>query len=174
MNTQTRSHPVLIFAAFFVVAVLFTSACNIFTPRIGGFTQVVEISLNEQMFLDARPTFRVQNHDFWEDFDVVISRMELHDGFIRFLGTQLQADGFLEDCTIDVSLEAENGGLSARIIAMDIPGMTISDPLVSSVNKDLNAMLNLNTYSDSAQVLFQEVEVTEDALHLKILVNVQF
>jgi hypothetical protein len=68
-----------------------------------------------------------------------------------------------------VTLEAVDGGLTARIISLDIPGRTLSDPLVVSVNQDLKAMLT--TYSLGVGIEFQEVEVTEDALRLKVLVN---
>lgn len=174
MNTQSHRSSLPVFVLFVMALLLATTACSIFTPRLGQFSQVVEISLDEQLFRESQPSFKVHNHDFWQDLDVDVDRMELHDGFIRFLGTQRQADGTRQACTIDVQMGAEDGMLTARVISLDIPGMKVTDPVVVSINRDMQAMLSLETYDSHAEVLFQEIEVTEDALRLKILVNVRF
>jgi hypothetical protein len=154
--------------------VLATSACSFLTPRLGSFTQTVDISLDEDMFAGSHPTFQIHNHDFWEDLDVDVDRMELHDGFVRFLGTQRLPDGSRADCTIDVQLGAENGMLTASIIAVNIPGIELTDPAVVKINQDLKADLYFNDFDPDAEVLFKEVEVTEYALRIKVQVNVRF
>ena len=173
MNTQSRRFS-LPFALFVVALLLLTSACSLFTPHPERVSQVVEVTLDEQLFLNSQPSFKVHNHDFWEDLDVDVDRMELHDGFIRFLGIQRQADGSLEDCVIDVALGTEDGMLTASVISLDVPGMRLTDPIVVSINRDLDATLTLSTYSAGTGIRFQEVEVTEDALRLKILVSFSF
>jgi hypothetical protein len=174
MNAQTRKSPVLLFLLSLTLIVLFTSACSFLTPHLGSFSQVVEVTLDEQLFADSQPSFKIHDHNFWEDLDVDVTRMELHDGYLRFLGTRLMQDGSVADCTIDLSLGAEDGGLIARIIAVDIPGMQLTDPAVIEINHDLDATLSLSGFDRSAEVLFKEVEVTEDALRIKVQVNVRF
>jgi len=174
MNAQTRKSPVLLVLMSIALIVLATSACSFLTPRLGSFTQTVDITLDEELFSDSRPSFKIHNHDFWEDLDVDVDRMELHDGFVRFLGTQRLRDGSRADCTIDMQLGAEDGMLTARIVAVDIPGTKLTDPAVVEINQDLEADLYLDGFDPDAEFLFKEVEVTEDALRIKIQVNVRF
>jgi hypothetical protein len=105
---------------------------------------------------------------------VDVNRLELHDGYLRFLGTRVMPDGSVADCSVNVSLGAEKGMLTARVIAVDIPGTELSDPRVVELNKELEAHLSLEGYVSNAEVLFKEVEVTEEALRMKIQVKVRF
>jgi hypothetical protein len=174
MNAQPRKSPVLLIVMSIALIVLATSACSFLTPRLGSFSETVDITLDEELFADSRPTFNIHNHSFWEDLDVDVDRMELHDGFVRFLGTQRLPDGSRADCTIDVRLGAEDGMLTASIIAVDIPGTELTDPAVVKINQELEADLYFNDFDPDAEVLFKEVEVTEDALRIKVQVNVRF
>ena len=174
MNAQTRKSPVLLFLLSLTIIVLVTSACSFITPRMGSFTQTVDISLDKEVFAKSKPSFKIHDHNFWEDLDVDVDRMELHDGFVRFLGTQRLRDGSRADCTIDMQLGAEDGMLTARIVAVDIPGTKLTDPAVVEINQDLEADLYLGGFDPDADFLFKEVVVTEDALRIKVQVNVRF
>ncbi len=174
MNAQTRKSPVLLFVLSLVILSLVTSACSFLSLPAGEFTQDVEVTLDEQLFADAQPTFKVHDHDFWEDLDVQVDRMQLHDGYIRFLGTRRQPNGSRVDCTIDVSLMVEDGLLISRIIALDIPGMKLTDPVVVRINQEFDVNLSLDGFDRNASLLFQEVDLTEDALRVKLQVRVNF
>jgi hypothetical protein len=174
MNTQTRKLPVLFVVISLTMLALLTLACSSLTPGHGEISQVVDITLDEQMFNYSSPTFKVDNHVFWEDLDVDINRLELHDGYLRFLGTRILPDGSAADCSIDLSLGAENGMLTARIIAVDIPGLELSDPAVVEINQEMEATLSLNGFDPDAVILFKEVAVTEDALRIKVQVDIRF
>ena len=174
MNTQTRKFPVLFVVMSLAMLALVTSACSFLTPRLGEISQVVDITLDEQMFSQSSPTFKVHNHNFWEDLDVDINRLELHDGYLRFLGTRILPDGSAVDCSIDLSLGAKNGMLTARIIAVDIPGIELTDPNVVEINQELEAHLSLDGFDPHAAILFKEVEVTEGALRIKVQVDIGF
>jgi hypothetical protein len=192
MNTRSRQYPVLFVVIGLAVLALATSACSFLSPRLGEISQVVDITLDEELFSQSRPTFKLHDHggwtindyggwtfnshdhDIWEDLDVDVDRMELHDGYLRFLGTRSMPDGSEADCSIDMSLGAENGMLTARIIAVDIPGIELSDPRIVVINQDLEATLSLGEFDPDAKVLFREVEVTEDALRIKVQVDVSF
>jgi hypothetical protein len=174
MNTQPRKFPVLFAVMSLAVLALVTSACSSLPPRLGEISQVVDISLDEDLFSQSAPTFKVHDHDFWEDLDVDVKRLELHDGYLRFLGTRTMPDGSVADCSIDLSLGAENGVLTARIIALDVPGIELTDPRVVEINQEMDPFLSLEGFVAATGVQFKEVEVTEVALRLKIQVNVGF
>ena len=174
MNTQTRKSKVLSVVMSLAMLALVASACSFQTPVLGDISQVVDISLGEELFRDSSPSFKIHNHSFWEDLDVEVDRMELHDGYLRFLGTRAMPNGSEADCTIDVSLGAENGMLTDRIIAVDIPGIELTDPKIVKINQELEMQLSLDEFAPNGEVLFKEVEVTEAAMRLKIQVNIRF
>jgi hypothetical protein len=174
MNAQTRKSPVLFLAMCMAALILVTSACSFFTPRLGEVSQTVDITLDEELFSQAKPNFKVHDHNFWEDLDVDVNRMELHDGYMRFLGTRTMPDGALADCSIDLRLGAEDGMLTAKIIGVDIPGIKLTDPRVVRINQELKVHLSLDNFNPGAAVLFKQVNVTEDALQLKVEVDIRF
>jgi hypothetical protein len=156
------------------ILALVTSACSLLPSQLGEISQVIDITLDEDLFNQSTPTFQVHGHSFWEDLDVTVNRLELHDGYLRFLGTRSMSDGSEAECSIDLSLGAENGMLTARIIAMDIPGIELTDPIVVKINQELDASLSLEDFDPNAEILFKEVSVTEGALRIKVQVNVRF
>lgn len=174
MNTQTRKFPVLFVVMSLVMLALVTSACSFHTPRMGEISQTVDITLDEELFRQSAPNFQIHNHSFWEDLDVDVDRMELHDGYLRFLGTQIMPDGSEVDCTIDMSMGAENGMLTAKIIALDVPGTDLTDPSVVEINQELEAQLSLDDFGSDAEILFKEVEITDGAMRIKVQVNIRF
>jgi hypothetical protein len=174
MNSQTRKYPALFIFMGLAMLALVTLACSSLTPRLGNISQVVDITLDKDLFSQSSPNFRVHDHNFWEYLDVDVNRMELHDGYLRFLGTRSMPDGSRADCSIDVRLGAENGMLTGRIIAVDIPGIELSDPKVVEINREMVVDLTLRDYNQNTGVLFKEIEVTEDALRIKVQVNIVF
>jgi hypothetical protein len=64
--------------------------------------------------------------------------------------------------------------LTARIIAVDIPGIELTDPQIVEINQELEASLSLDDLTPDAEVLFKEVEVSEAALRIKVQVNIRF
>jgi hypothetical protein len=174
MKTKPRSLHVFFIVMSLAMLALVTSACSFFTYRLGEISQVVDISLDEELFNQSAPTFTVHGYDFWDGLLVDVDRMELHDGYLRFLGTRILPDGSRMDASIDLSLGAENGNLTARVIAVDIPGIKLTDPVIIRINQDLKADLRFEDYDPHADVQFQEVQVTENALRMKILVDLRF
>jgi len=156
------------------VLALVISACSFLDPGLGEISQMVDITLDQDLFSQSQPTFTIHDHNFWEDLDVDVNRLELHDGYLRFLGTRTMLDGSKADCTIDTSLGAEDGMLAARIIAVDIPGIELTDPKVVKINQEMEAHLSLAGFNWNAEVLFKAVQVMEGALQMKVQVNVRF
>ena len=174
MSTPTRKFQALFAFMSLVLLAIVTSACAFVPYHVGDFSQDITVTLDEEMLTQSEPTFKIHDHNFWEELDVDVDRLELHDGYIRFLGTKVMPDGSLADCSIDVSLGAENGALTAEIIAVDIPGVSVSDSPVVEINQDMEVLLHLNVYDPTSKVEFQEVEVTEDALQITIEATINF
>jgi hypothetical protein len=197
MNTQTHKTPVLLIVAMLAMTVLITSACSfsnvkVYTPS----PVVVDITLYEDEFNDLSMNDGVHLTDhysvhFTEHYGVYLStnegvhltdhcqpvldratRVELHDGYIRFVGTKLQPDGSEVEGSLDLSLTAENGQLKAKIFAVDIPGVDLNNRCITESNKELEyAFTHMLDYTPG-EVVFQEVTVEEGVLRMKIQVNV--
>jgi hypothetical protein len=174
MNTPLRKSHFLFLVLSLAALALITSACSFHPLKGEVLSQTVDVTIPEDLLDDSQPSFTIHDHDFWEDLDVDVNRLELHDGYIRFLGTQVQPDGSRVDCTIDVSLGVEDGMLTAKVISLDVPGITLTDPVVVKINQDMEATLSLEGFTPGAGVEFQEVVVTEDELEIKVQVTVRF
>jgi hypothetical protein len=171
MDKKFMRQPINISGFFLVMVLLLTSGCSLIFPASGAFSQSIEITLTEDLFTHAHPTFKVENRNFWEDLGCIVKDMELHDGFIRFQGYQAGLMGSGTACSIDLALSAENGLLSARVIALDVAGIGMQDSKVISVNQLLKMTLQLNDLETNLGVSFEKVDVSEDALNLKVKVT---
>lgn len=177
-----------------VLLVLFTSACGFYAPSLGKYNQSVDISIPAERLEQSSPTFTVCDHDVNDIlrdrdhlklpfsfcnhnfYDSLLDdvRLELHDGFFRFVGTNTQPDGSRVPGSIDLYFGAEDDRLTARIIAVDIPGIDITDPLVVALNQDLRVQFSWEKFTPGADVLFKEVQVTEQELIMKLQVTIEF
>ena len=175
MYIQNRKFHLSFILLAAILLSLFASACvdiNGFLPE--KVTQVVNISIPEEMLDHSSPTFKVNNRNFWEPLLDHVSRMELHDGYLRFFGTRNLHDGNVVPGSVDLYLGAEGGILVARIIALDIPGITLNDPRVIEINHEMRVGFRHGSISHDADLLFQEVQVTEEELNIKVQMTVRF
>ena len=195
MNTQTHKNPVLLIIAVLVMTALISSACSfsnvqVYTPA----PVVVDITLYEDQFNGFSKNDGVRVTDgytvhFTEPFGVYLTkndgvhltddcqvldratRVELHDGYIRFVGTKLQPDGSEVEGSLDLSMTAENGQLKAKVIAVDIPGIDLNNRCVVESNEEMEyAFTHMLDYTPG-DVMFKEVKVEEGVLRMKIQVN---
>ena len=171
MNTQTRYHPIVIVAAMLAILALTSLACSFSGPRMGTVSSLVDITLTQEMFDQMPRDAEVHLGDHCQPLDEV-TRVELHDGFIRFLGTNIRADGSRVNGSFDLSLGAEDDMLKAQIVAVDIPGMTLKDSCIVGANMELAMDLSELMEDPQGEVLFKEVMVEEGALRMKVQVNV--
>ncbi len=174
MKTQNKKNQALFIVFILAIIALVTTACGFHTSRLGEITQVVDINLDEDSFGHSRPTFVVNGHNFWDGLLKDVDRVELHDGYLRFVGTGVQSDGSRVEGSIDVNLAAQNGMLLVKVIAVNIPGVELSDPIVIEINEDLETDLPQLDFYHDMDVYFNSVEVKEDGLRMQIQVNVRF
>ena len=173
MNTQTHKNPVLLIIAVLVITTLISSACSfsnvqVYTPS----PVVVDITLYEDQFNDLSINDGVHLTDHCQNVLDRATRVELHDGYIRFVGTKLQPDGSEVEGSLDLSMTAENGQLKAKIFALDIPGVDLNNHCVVESNEELEyAFTHMLDYTPG-DVQFKEVVVEEGVLRMKIQVNI--
>jgi hypothetical protein len=174
MKLQTRKSPLTLIVIGIAVLALAQAACSFASPLSGGFSQEVDIRLDDDLFNQATPSFRYGDVNFWEILDIDIDRMELHDGFVRLLGACRLPDGSAPDCSIDLSLAAQEDKLVAKVIGLEAAGIGLDDPRVVMINQEMVVNLSLQDVEAGSGILFKEVEVTEDCLRMKVQVNFRF
>ena len=190
---KSRFMPLLLAAVLLVLA---TSACGFQGLALGNVNQTITVTIPERMLQVPNPDFTVGNHDiyvgpmgvwaftstsssggshnFYEPLLDEVTRLELHDGYMRFVGTRSLKDGSQAPGSVDLYLGAEAGRLVAQVIAVDIPGIKIDDPLVVGINQEMKVEFSLAMETLGSDVLFKSVRVTEEALTMQVQVNVRF
>jgi len=197
MNTQTHKTPVLLIIAMLAMTTLITSACSFSKVQVYAPSPVVvKVTLYEDQLNDfsMNDGVRITDHydvHFTHPFGVYFTRndgihltdhcqpvldhatrVELHDGYIRFVGTKDQPDGSEVEGSLDLSLTSENDQLKAKIFALDIPGVDLNNRCVVESNQELEyAFTHMLDYTPG-DVLFKEVVVEEGVLRMKIQVNI--
>jgi len=172
MYTHTHKNPVLFVAALLALVALTSLACTFSGVRMRTNSPVIDVTFDQndidQLHLN---TDAHANHPYDQLLDE-ITRIELHDGFIRFLGTVVLPDWSEVDGSFDMSLGAENGVLKARIIAVNIPGIDLNDWRVLEINNEWEDDLTQVLVDSHGEVLFKEVVVQEDELRIKVQVYI--
>ena len=176
MYAQTRNRPVFLVIALLTFVTITSMACSLSGIRIDGTTPVVDVTITEEE-LNKPSEYGSVNAEFHLDgacrhlLDNVTS-IELHDGFVRFVGTRHLEDGSIADGALDLRLDAKDDVLQMEIIAVDIPNFDITNPCIAEFNEEAEQEMRQLVSDPEAQVLFKEVEVEEGVLKMKIQVNV--
>lgn len=171
MNAQTRNRPLLFVLAFLAALTIASLACS-----LSGTTPVVNVTITEEE-LNSRPERGPLNAEFHlngpcRDLLDEVTKVELHDGFVRFIGTKHLGDGTSSDGTLDLRLGATDDVLQMEIIAVDIPNFDLTDPCIAEFNEEAEQEMKRLVSDPEAQVLFKEVSVEEGVLKMKIQVNI--
>ncbi len=172
MNTQTRKTRFMLIAALLLAAALAASGCSAVIVPSGPITRVVDVTIEQSQFdLGGWHTTAGLRGPYDRLLDVV-TRVEIHDGFLRYIGFRMQPDGSKAPGAFDLSVGAENGALKAQITAVNIPGVTLSDPAIVQANRELAAELGAMAMETPAEVRFLEVTAREGVLYLKVAVHI--
>lgn len=175
MYAQTRNRPVFFVIALLTFVTITSLACSLSGIRINGTIPEVNVTITEDE-LNSRSEHGPMHAEFHLDgacrnlLDNV-TKVELHDGFVRFIGTKHLEDGSIADGTLDLRLGAKNDILQMEIIAVDIPNFDLTDPCITDFNQEAEQEMRKLVSDPEAQVLFKEVKVEEGVLKMKIQVN---
>jgi hypothetical protein len=172
MYPKTRKNPVFIVAAALAVLALTASACSFIPVEVS--TDLLELDIDipvDELELQSL-IGPVHSDDPCGQLLDEITHVELQDGFIRFEGTKVQADGSRAAGSLDVSLGAENDMLKIQIVAVDIPGIDLSHPCIVKANRELEYELSHLAIDSPGEVLFKDVTIDDGQLRMKIQVKV--
>jgi hypothetical protein len=153
------------------LVILFTMmACSLGGVTLSKNAAVIDISLKQDQINQVFS--QVENQNDSQDFLLKkITGVELHDGYLRVLGTYPRSDGSEARGSYDVSLTAQNDALKAQVTSVNIEGVSMNDPRIVSANQRMSEELSKSVSETNGDVLFKEATVTEGALKLKIQVN---
>lgn len=166
----TTHRPALI--AALLALLMFTSlACSFGTLTIGKNSATLDITLKEDEINQLFNSITVDNQSDRDQLLDKVTGVEMHDGFIRVLGTKTAANGSEVKGSYDVSFSAENDALKVKIIAVDIAGIEVGDAVVTRINQKISDSLNHSMTESHGEVLYKEVSVSEGLLKIKIQVN---
>lgn len=172
MKSTASKNPLYIFLALLAFVALTSIACANSGSRGSTLSPVIDITLSERdLDFMLHHTYFHPDNNFDELLDV-IQRVEFHDGFVTFLGERSLGALKRVEGSFDLSLAAEENGLKAEVISVDIPGIDLSDEAVLKINQELEddfVDMVRHTYGG---VEFKEVTVTEGELYLKLQVNI--
>ena len=176
MNTPTRNRPVLLVMALLTFITITSLACSVSGIGIHGTSPEVNVTITQDE-LNSRSEHGPMNAEFHgngpcRDLLDEVTSVELHDGFIRFIGTKHLDDGSTADGSLDLRLGAQNDMLQMEIIAVDIPNFDLTDPCIAEFNQEAEQEMKRLVSDPEAQVLFKEVNVEEGVLKMKIQVNI--
>lgn len=171
MNTQARNRTFLLLAIITITSL----ACSFSGIRIKGTIPVVNITLTEEEI--NKPSEHGPMHAEFHLHGPCrnlldhVTSVELHDGFVRFIGTKHLDDGSTTSGTLDLRLSAKNDMLQMEIIAVDIPGFDLTHSCITEFNEEAEREMRELVSDPEAQVLFKEVKVEEGLLRMKVQVN---
>lgn len=171
MNPKSRKQPLFLFLIALTALALSSLACSVGGVTLGNNSALVDITLNQDeinQFLD-----RVEmNPEYSQDRLLdKISSIEMHDGFIRIFGSVTQPDGSEVNGSFDVSFAAENDLLKVQIIAVNVPGIELSDPRIVKANQEITDGLTQSVRDSNGDVQYKEASVKDGVLKMKVQVN---
>jgi hypothetical protein len=172
MNAQTRKTRIVLIAALLVAAALVASGCSVGNARLGTIDRVVDITIDQAQFDQRGPHFTVGLNGPYDRLLDQVTRVEIHDGFLRYTGFKTQPNGLNVPGSFDLSVGAEDGALKAQIIAVSIPGVTLADPAIVEANRRLAAELGQMATGADADVRFLDVTAREGSLYIRVSVHV--
>jgi hypothetical protein len=176
MYTQTHNRSLLFVMAVLAFVTITSLACSFSGIGIRGSSPVVNVTITEDEL--NKPSEHGAVHTEFHldgpcrDLLDKVTRVELHDGFVRFIGTKHLGDDSVADGTLDLRLGAEDDVLQMEIIAVDIPNLDLTAPCIVEFNQEAEQEMRQLVSDPEAQVLFKEVTVEEGVLKMKIQVNI--
>ena len=169
MNIKTNRFTKLLQFAILMMMTFISMACIFSGINIGNTTDLeLTVTLKEDIINRLlRYSFSEQDEDNLLDD---ITSIDMQADLIRIYGTYTHADGSEVPGSADMTFSVKDGKLHAEIIAVDINGLDANHPRVTRINDVLEREVG-KAASDSDEVEFVSVEITEDSLEFIIKVT---
>jgi hypothetical protein len=165
MKIQTRHFPAIL--AVLAMLLLSSLACSFSGTTIGADGTEINVSLKE----NAINKLLENSNTRLDDNDTLmkrITRVELHDGFLRVFGDYDRPGKGEASGSYDVTFRAEDGALKGEITGVDIEGASLSDARVERLNDELTDALASSARESKGEVEFKSVSITEEALNMQV------
>ena len=173
MNTTRKSNarfsPVFTAVSLLAAAAILLSACSFGSVSFLPGSVAVSITLTEDMLNRDLTSHGVSRFD--GDCTIHLTGVELHDGYIRYFGYRDRWFGPDVPGSFDMSLSSQNGALKAEITAVDMPGLSLESRCVEHANNEMVQAFTSMIEDSHGGLYFEEVSVDENALRMKIKVN---
>jgi hypothetical protein len=167
MKMNTRHLPAIL--AVLAMLLLSSLACSFSSDAFQKGSADIDIALKES---DINTLLQNSRNDIHDEDALLkrITQVELHDGFVRVFGDYDRPDGSTASGSYDATFRAEDGALKAEIIAVDLENISLSDERVQRINQELAESLERSARESKGEVEFKTVDVTEDAMSMKVKV----
>ena len=145
-------------------------ACSFSTVDLRSGSAQLDIRMNESEI----NTLLENSNNHIEDDDVLldsISRVELHDGFVRVFGPYRTADRSRATGSYDVTFRSEQGELQAEITGVDMDGVSLSDARIQNLNKEMATSLARSARQSKGEVEFKQVRITDGDFSMQVIVH---
>src|SRR5512142_2242982 len=156
MNSLTRKIRFALIAALLLSVAFAASACSYAHTGMGTITRVVDITIDQARFDQRGAQYTIGLNGPYDRLLDQVTRVEIHDGFLRYTGFKTQPNGSKAPGSFDLSVGAEDGILKAQIIAVSIPGVTLTNPVIVQANHRLAAELGQIVTVAQGEVQFLE------------------
>jgi hypothetical protein len=171
MSAPFSKRSILLFVALFVLAIS-TTACSINGSSVIPDTVSMDVTIRQaELDWASRDEDSSVGHPCHDLLDE-LTRVEIHDGFIRYFGIKHFLDGSHVHGSFDLTVRAEDGVLNASVVAIDIPGFDLDDPRVLKVNRELEHQLTDMANQSSDDVYFDDVTLREGEMNFKLQIMV--
>jgi hypothetical protein len=151
-----------------VVIIITTMACSLGGININKTKAMIDITVTQDqvntLLQNANESVTASDKRLMEK----VTSVEMHEGFVRIFGEDLKTDGTSVPGSFDVSVGAVNDELTVKIIAVDMPGVTLDDPRIVDTNTEMANELSKSVRETNGDVLFKEASVSESGLKLKM------
>jgi hypothetical protein len=169
MKTQNTSKSNRIFIVLLAVVIIVTTmACSMGGININKNKATIDITVTQDqvntLLQNANENVTASDKRLMEK----VTSVEMQDGFVRIFGEDLKTDGTSVPGSFDVSIGAANGELNVKIIAVDMPGVTLDDPRIVDANTEIADELSKSVRETNGDVLFNEASVSESGLKLRM------
>ena len=168
-NRRNLTSPKLVLVVVTVMMAMISLGCIFSGLNVGKTTNLeLTVTLKEDIINRLlRYSFSEQDEDNLLDD---ITSIDMQADLIRIYGTYTHADGSEVPGSADMTFSVKDGKLHAKIIAVDINGLDANHPRVTRINDVIEREVG-KAASDSDEVEFVSVGITEDSLELIIKVT---
>jgi hypothetical protein len=162
-NNQRYNNILMVLA----VLVLASLSCSFFGVNLQTRTANITVTLHE----DDINRLMINSNENLDDNDVLLRKVtgiDMNEGYRRVSGTYEKANGSEATGSYDLAVRAEEGALKAEITGVDIEGVELGDRRISRLNEELSESLARSARESKGEVEFESVEITDDALTIRV------